>query len=89
MINEIWGYVFSSMGALLTATSFIPQALKTIRTRDTKSISILMYILMVFGSVCWLLFGITANNYFVILCNVLILILGLIILKIKVNNYQT
>ena len=44
--------------AALTSASFIPQAVMTIRTRDTRGISRGMYIIFTVGVALWLVYGI-------------------------------
>ena len=45
-MNQEWlGYI----AALLTTGSFVPQAVKTIRTRNTTGISLAMYVIFTIG----------------------------------------
>ncbi len=48
--------------AILTTVSFVPQAVKVIRTRDTASISLWMYILFTTGIACWLAYGLLIGD---------------------------
>jgi MtN3 and saliva related transmembrane protein len=50
---EVLGYI----AAFLTTAAFFPQTIKTIRTRDTKSISLAMYVLFTSGIALWLWYG--------------------------------
>ena len=59
------GYV----AAALTTLSFFPQAIKTLRTDDTRSISLLMYGLFTGGVAIWAVFGVLSGNGPVILAN--------------------
>jgi MtN3 and saliva related transmembrane protein len=81
-----WIYFTGLFAAVLTSTSFLPQALKTIRTKDTSSISLSMYILFTFGTLMWFIYGIATNNLPVWLANGFTLILASIILYFKVQN---
>jgi MtN3 and saliva related transmembrane protein len=46
MANMEWaGY----LAAIMTTLAFVPQAVKTIRTRDTRSISLGMYVVFTIG----------------------------------------
>ena len=74
------------LAAVLTSSSFLPQALKTIRTRDTASISLSMYILFTVGTLMWFIYGIISDNLPVWLANGFTLILASIILYYKVKN---
>ena len=59
------GYV----AAALTTLSFFPQAIKTLRTDDTRSISLSMYSLFTSGVAIWTAFGLLSGNGPVILAN--------------------
>ncbi|MCL4149700.1 UNVERIFIED_CONTAM: hypothetical protein GTU68_020196 [Idotea baltica] len=82
---EIIGYI----AAFLTTVSFIPQAIKTIKTKDTKSISLLMYSSFSLGVFLWLVYGIYLNNLAIILANIVTLIFCIIILYNKIKNDYT
>lgn len=70
--------------AVLTTSSFVPQAIKTIRTKDTRSISFFMYLLFSAGTLLWLLFGIFSDNLPIIIANAITLIFAVIILSYKI-----
>ncbi|MEO9871228.1 SemiSWEET transporter [Ekhidna sp.] len=74
------------IAAFLTTVSFAPQAIKTIRTRNTESISLGMYVLFTTGVGCWLVYGLYLNNLPIILANSITLILTGIILIMKVKH---
>lgn len=57
-IFEIIGY----LAAICTTFSFLPQAVKTIRTKDTKSLSLSMYGMFTVGVLLWLIYGIYIND---------------------------
>ena len=81
-----WISVTGLIAAVLTSTSFLPQALKTIRTKDTTSISLSMYILFTLGTLMWFIYGLASNNLPVWLANGFTLVLASIILFFKVQN---
>jgi len=55
---EIFGYT----AAFFTATSFLPQAIKTIKTKDVTSLSLLTYLFLFLGSLSWLFYGYFLND---------------------------
>ncbi|MDP4147787.1 MAG: SemiSWEET transporter [Bacteroidota bacterium] len=71
--------------ACSTTLSFLPQAIKTIRTRDTASISLSMYALFTFGTLLWLLYGLFTDNVPVYLANGVTLLFAMIILVYKIR----
>ena len=79
---DILGYV----AATLTTTSFLPQAILTIRTRDTDALSLTMYSAFTLGVLCWLIYGIYLANNVIIVANAITLFLATLILSFKVYN---
>ena len=71
--------------AVLTSASFIPQAVMTIRSRDTHSISRGMYIIFTIGVALWLVYGIALGSWPMIFANVVTLILASTILALKLR----
>lgn len=71
--------------AALTTGSFLPQAIKTIRTKDTRSISLFMYLLFSIGTLLWLLFGLLSNNIPIVVANAITLVFAVIILIYKIK----
>ena len=74
------------LAATLTTASFLPQAILTIRTRDTESLSLSMYSLFTLGVFCWLIYGIYISNKAIIFANAITLILAASILSFKIYN---
>jgi len=73
------------IAAFSTTISFLPQAIKTIKTKDTKALSLPMYLLFTFGVFMWLIYWIQINSLPVILANSITLILAWIILIYKIK----
>lgn len=71
--------------AFCTTASFLPQAIKTIQTKDTSGISLSMYSLFAFGTLLWLAYGIADNNIPVYIANGITLIFAVIILAYKIK----
>ena len=69
--------------ACLTTGSFVPQAIKVLRTRDTRAISLAMYAMFTSGTFLWLCYGIGIASPSIIIANAITFILGLTILIVK------
>ncbi len=82
MNTELIGY----FAAFCTTVSFLPQAIKTIKTRDTHALSLMMYSLFTIGVLLWLYYGITINDLPIILANLITAVLAGIILFFKIRN---
>ncbi|MCI4566879.1 SemiSWEET transporter [Lysobacter sp. CFH 32150] len=78
---EWTGYV----AAALTTLAFVPQAVKTIRTKDTRSISLGMYVVFTIGIGFWLIYGISLGSMPMILSNIVTFGLSATILGLKLR----
>jgi MtN3 and saliva related transmembrane protein len=71
--------------AVLTTGAFVPQTIKTIRSRDTRAISLWMYAAFVAGIAFWFVYGLTLGSWPVILSNAITFLLAVTILAMKVR----
>lgn len=74
------------LAALSTTLSFLPQAILTLRTRDTDSLSLSMYGIFTFGVLLWLIYGIYLHNPAIAISNAITLLLSASILYVKIVN---
>jgi MtN3 and saliva related transmembrane protein len=79
---EWTGYV----AATLTTLAFVPQAVKTIRSRDTRSISLGMYVVFTIGIGFWLAYGFVLDSLPMILSNIVTFALSATILALKIRH---
>lgn len=66
--------VVGAFAAMLTTSAFFPQAIKTIRTRDTAGLSFTMYALLIIGVSLWLVYGLVLGSWPLILANGIVLV---------------
>lgn len=78
--------IISYLAAALTTASFVPQAILTIKTRDTESLSLGMYSTFTLGVLCWLIYGIHLGDKAIIVANAITLLLSSSILFFKIYN---
>jgi MtN3 and saliva related transmembrane protein len=76
---------FGYAAAVLTTGSFIPQAVMTIRSRNTSGVSLAMYVIFTLGVALWLVYGIALQSWPMILANTVTLALAATILALKVR----
>ncbi|HET6227618.1 MAG TPA: SemiSWEET transporter [Bacteroidia bacterium] len=77
--------ILGFLAAIGTTVSFIPQVIHIIKTRDTKGISLSMYIIFTTGVFCWLLYGCFLGSLPIILANAVTFLLALTILFLKIK----
>jgi len=78
--------IISYLAATLTTASFVPQAILTIKTKDTESLSLGMYSTFTLGVLCWLIYGIHLGDKAIIAANSITLLLASSILCFKIYN---
>ena len=57
------GEWIGAAAATLTTLSFVPQAIRTLRTRDTRGISGWMYATFTVGVALWLVYGLYLHSW--------------------------
>ena len=77
--------IIGYLAAFGTTASFLPQAIKTIETKDTSGISLPMYILFTVGTLLWLIYGVMAPSLPVAVANAITLIFAATILIYKIK----
>ncbi len=83
-IIEILGYI----SATLTTIAFLPQIIKTVKTKSAKDVSMGMFVLFTCGVFLWIVYGFLTMAMPVLIANAVIFCLALaqIILKIKYDK---
>jgi MtN3 and saliva related transmembrane protein len=79
-----WTQIIGLAAGVCTATSLIPQVVKTIKKKKAEDVSIIMLLVLATGIVLWIVYGIKKNdlpiiatNSFSLLVNVIMVILGI------------
>lgn len=77
--------VVGIVAALFTTASFLPQAIRIFKTKSTKDLSIMMYIMFVVGIFLWMVYGILLKSLPLILANSVTLCFaaGILLMKIR------
>ena len=78
-----WITLLGLLAGALTTIAFLPQVLKTWRTKSTEDISAVMFITFCLGLFLWLIYGLLINSLPIIFANALTLIFSSIILYFK------
>ena len=69
----------------LTTVAFLPQLVKVWKSRSTKDISLLMYLVICTGLLLWLIFGLCIGSLPVIAANAVTLLIATVILILKIK----
>jgi len=73
------------LAATLTTGAFLPQMLKTWRTKSARDVSFGMLITFIMGVFLWLIYGLMRQDIAIILANAITLLLNLMILWLKIK----
>lgn len=75
-----------NLAACLTTISFLPQAIKTIKSRDTQQLSLPMYLMFVAGVALWIVYGLYVKSTPIIVGNIITFLLAGSILMVKLKS---
>jgi MtN3 and saliva related transmembrane protein len=72
--------------AVCTTAAYLPQVIRTWRTRSTADISLAMFTVMTLGVALWLVYGIAIVSWPIIACNSVTLVFASTILILKLRH---
>ena len=77
---EFFGY----FAAVLTTTAFLPQLIKTLKTKTAEDVSLITLIMFISGVISWIIYGYRISSLPILAANLLTLALNLLILISKI-----
>ena len=88
MENNLLYLIFGWLGSIGLILGYLPQAIQTIRTRQTDGISLPGFIMMAVGSFCFMCQGIMLGRegIFMLITNAITCLCSVIIFFIKIKN---
>ncbi len=75
--------VYGFIAAALTTVAFLPQVIKTWRTKRAEDVSTVMLLMFITGLLFWIIYAIQTNSLPVLIANIITFILNLTILSLK------
>ena len=78
--------IIGGVAAALTTASFLPQAIKVLRTRETEAISLAMYSMFTMGVTLWGVYGLMTMQWSIIVANAITIVLASVILVMKLRQ---
>ena len=78
-------FLLGTSAALFTTISFLPQVIKAHKTRETKDLSLVMYIIFSIGLMLWTIYGVLLNSAPIIAANAITLMMCSYIVYLKVK----
>ena len=77
---EFFGY----LAAILTTVAFLPQLIKTLKTKKAEDVSLITLIMFISGVGFWIIYGYKISSAPILIANIITFILNLFILVSKV-----
>ena len=78
--------IIGMLAAILTTAAYIPQTIKVIREKHTKSISLGMYSMLTLGIALWMVYGIMLGSPSLIFANGISCVMAIFILIMKLKH---
>lgn len=78
-----WTEVVGISAGILTASSLIPQIVKTIKEKKAKDISIIMLLVLMTGVALWVVYGIMREDFPIIVTNSFSLLMNFVTLFLR------
>ena len=78
---EFFGY----FAAILTTLAFLPQLIKTLKTKKAEDVSLITLIMFLTGVLSWIIYGYKISSTPILIANITTFILNLLILIFKIT----
>ena len=78
-----WITILGLAAGICTTLSFVPQVVRIVKFKETRDISLMMYVILDFGICLWFIYGIMINDLPVIVANGVAMLLTSTILFFK------
>jgi MtN3 and saliva related transmembrane protein len=82
MNNEIIGIIAGA----LSCTTFLPQVIKTWKSKSIKDVSLTMFLIAAVSTTLWLVYGIRIHSISIIGTNIVVLFFSLLMLLLFFKN---
>ena len=83
-MNEINIEFFGYFAAILTTVAFLPQLIKTLRTKKADDVSLITLIMFICGVGAWIIYGYKISSFPILIANIVTFILNSFILISKI-----
>lgn len=83
---QLWANVIGYIASTCMVLGYLPQTVRTIKTRSTGDIAMGTFLLMGLGGLFFAIQGLLLENWPLLLCNLLTTTMSAIIFGIKIHN---
>ena len=82
-MNIIYIEFFGYFAAILTTLAFIPQLIKTLKTKKAEDVSLTTLVMFLTGVAAWIIYGVQISSKPILIANVTTFLLNFLILVFK------
>ena len=86
MLDVIHPDLIGGVAAVLTTIAFVPPVLKSWRTRSTRDVSLVMFVIFTTGLSLWLIYGFVIESWPIIVANIVTLSLTITMIALKIRG---
>jgi len=76
--------IFGYFAAILTTAAFLPQLIKTLKTKKSDDVSLTTLIMFIIGVLSWIIYGYKISSTPILIANLVTVILNFMILISKI-----
>ena len=80
--------IFGYFAAILTTSAFLPQLIKTLKTKKADDVSLTTLVMFIVGVLSWIIYGYKISSAPILVANLITLILNLLIMISKIYFSQ-
>ena len=81
---EFFGY----FAAILTTSAFLPQLIKTLKTKKAEDVSLITLVMFICGVGSWIIYGYKISSAPILMANIITFVLNIFILVSKLYYSQ-
>ncbi len=85
-MSDLWINIIGYTASICMIFGYLPQAIATIRTRNTDGIALPTFCMLGLGSVFFVIQGIALGNWPMVITNVITTVCSVVIFGIKIHN---
>ncbi len=74
-----------SVAGILTTIAFLPQVVQIYKTKQTRDISLVMYVVLLIGVGLWAFYGVLMKSFPIIAANSVVLVLCFFVIGMKLK----
>ena len=82
-MNLLNADIFGYFAAISTTIAFLPQLIKTIKTKKADDVSLITLLMFITGVASWIIYGFMISSVPILIANSITLILNILILLFK------